>query len=272
MVAISIRPAARIPLAIAASLLSEARGEVGAAAHLLRTGGAGIWAPAAPAVLLHGRRPAPVMLVHGLGADSSCFAPMAAALHRGGHTVYLVNYSCLGVDIASCGRQLAMEAARLRERTGARQLHVVAHSLGGVVLRWAVANTRMGDWVGTAVTLGSPHNGSPLARLAPSGLPGFGPMIRQLRPVGSQRTSEHTGRRVADDGAACVPTQVRWVAVAAQLDWIVPPRFALLPESPNVRNVVLPGGGHLSLPGDDRCLGLVQDELDAAGSELQDAA
>lgn len=272
MITVRLRPDARLPLAIAASLATEAAGEVGAFAHLLRTGGAGMWAPAAPAVLLHGRRPSPVMLVHGLGADSSCFAAMAAALHRAGHTVYLVNYSCLGVDIASCGRQLALEAARLRERTGAGQLHVVAHSLGGVVLRWAVANTHMGDWVGTAVTLGSPHRGSPLARLAPAGLPGFGSVIRQLRPVGSQPAGVTEVPQRADDAVASPETQVRWVAVAAQMDWIVPPRFALLPESPNVRNVVLSGGGHLSLPGDDRCLELVQAELDSPSPALHAVA
>jgi triacylglycerol lipase len=258
---ISVRPAARLPLALARGAMSEAKLEASAAANLVRTGGAGLWAPAEPAVLMHGMRPAPVMLVHGLGANSSCFQAMAAALHQSGHTVYLVNYSCLGVDVPSCGRQLAVEAARLRQRTGASTVHVVAHSLGGVVLRWAVVNTRMGEWVGTAVTLGSPHGGSPLARLAPARLPGFGLIISQLRPT-----------RGDAPGAVARAARVRWVAVAAKLDWIVPPRFAALPESANVRNVVLSGGGHLSLPGDDRCVDLVKAELDAALEHAVDDA
>ncbi len=193
------------------------------------------------------------MLVHGLGADSSCFDRMAGELHRAGLTVFLVNYSCVGVDIDTCGRRLAVEAARLRDATGAPGINIVAHSLGGVVLRWAVQNTRMAEWVGTAVTLGSPHRGSPLARLAPTGLPGFGMMIRQLRPGQPERPT-------AADRAA----SVRWVAVAAQLDWVVPPSYALLPESENVTNVVLSGGGHLSLPADRRCVEIVRRELAAA--------
>jgi triacylglycerol lipase len=259
----SVAPVCRTPLRVAGSLVTEAVGEVGAAAHLVRTGGGGLCGSAALPVLRVGTRTTPpVMLVHGLGADSSSFQRMAAALHRAGHTVYLVNYSCRGVDIASCGRQLAVEAASLCECTGAQVVHVVAHSLGGVVLRWAVDNTRMGDCVGTAVTLGSPHGGSPLARLAPRRMLGFGQMVRQLRPTRSREGDRAPGPRGT----------VRWVAVAAQLDWIVPPRFALLPESPHVRNVVLPGGGHLSLPSDARCVDLVRAELESAPEPLQERA
>lgn len=253
---ISIAEASRSRMRIAAGIVSEAAGGVAAVSHLVRGGGGR--ACAAPGVLWRGTKPGPpVMLVHGLGADSSCFEAMATALHRIGHTVYSVNYSCVGVDIATCGRQLAVEAARLRADTGAHRIHIVAHSLGGVVLRWAVANTRMGEWVGVAVTLGSPHQGSPLARLAPQGLPGFGTMISQLRP----RLNEHAGSLGRRGGS------VRWVAVAAQLDWVVPPRYALLPASDNVRNVILPGGGHLSLPADGRCLEIVRGELAAEAGD-----
>ena len=43
------------------------------------------------------------------------------------------------------------------EETGSDRLHVVAHSLGGVVLRWAAATLACGNWLSVGVTLGSPH-------------------------------------------------------------------------------------------------------------------
>ena len=235
---------------LTACLLLEATGGLAAAGHLVRGGGAGVVRPARPAVLLRGTLQAPpVMLIHGLGSDSSTLQTMARALHASGHTVYLMNYSSVGVDIATCGRRLAAEAANLRDATGATRLNVVAHSLGGVIARWAITNTRLADWVDTSITLASPHAGSPLARLAPARMPGFAELIRQLRP-GSAVPPED-GPRAA----------VRWVVVAGQLDWIVPPRYAGLPERENVRTVVLPGCGHLSLPSDPRCIALVRREL-----------
>ncbi|MGI9157312.1 MAG: esterase/lipase family protein [Marmoricola sp.] len=126
----------------------------------------------------------PVMLVHGLGADKSSFGTMAEHLHRAGYTVYSVSYSRLGSDIESCAKSLERDTAWLLKETGSECVNVIAHSLGGVILRWAAAHTRMREWLSLGITLGSPHRGTPTARLAPSGLPGFGKIVSQLRPGG----------------------------------------------------------------------------------------
>jgi pimeloyl-ACP methyl ester carboxylesterase len=200
----------------------------------------------------------PVMLVHGLGANKTCFRDMERFLHRIGHTVYGVNYPSYGSDVAACGRHLAREAGWLREETGSDQIHVVAHSLGGVVLRWAVAHTAMAGWVRVAITLGSPHRGTPLARMAPAGLPGFGRVIKELRPGPGGALGDALFGTTDGEG-------VRWVAVAARRDWVVPPSYARLPECRNVRNVLVSWGGHLTLPSSSECLQVVVEEL-AAGT------
>jgi pimeloyl-ACP methyl ester carboxylesterase len=293
-------------MAVTASLFLEATGGLAAATQLVRGGGAGALSAAQPSILLRGTLAAPpVMLVHGLASDCSTLQAMARSLHAAGHTVYLVNYSSVGVDIPAGGRILAVEAARLREATGAAAFHVVAHSLGGVLARWAIGNTRMGRSVETAITLASPHGGSPLARLAPAGMPGFATLIQQLRPDSPDRcgTAEAcdpaprsgtpathmpppspapTGSaapdapggsaldppdRPAPDASArsehsgARPDQVRWVTVSGQLDWVVPPRYAALPERADSRAIVLSGCGHLSLPSDPRCIEIVRREL-----------
>jgi len=196
------------------------------------------------------------MLVHGLGADKSCFSIMERLLHRAGFTVYCVNYSCVGSDVEACARNLERETAWLLEQTGSDRVHVVAHSLGGVVLRWAAANTAMRDWLSVGITLGSPHRGTPSAHLAPSRLPGFGRIISQLRP----------GALTIDDVSLASAADARWVAIAGDNDMVVPPKYARLPQSGNVRNAVVPGAGHLALTHNTDCLAIILKELAAASA------
>jgi hypothetical protein len=262
-VPISATGTAGCQLRAAASLVPEIAGGLSAAGHILRGVVLGTGS-AASGTLRSGEVAEPVILVHGLGANSSCFRNMERHLHSQGYTVYAVNYSCLGADIAECGRQLEREAAWLREETGSESANVVAHSLGGVVLRWAMAHTWMRDWVEVAVTLGSPHHGTPSARLAPAGLPGFGKLIGQLRPtsVALDRNPLHPrGGRAT-----------RWVCVAAEHDWVVPAKCAQLPPSPQVHNVTVPWCGHLTLPNSSLCWQIILTELAAAARRKHDAA
>lgn len=238
----------------AASVVTEAWCGATAAARMLRSQGHQLAAGPHVRELRHGSlRRHPVLLVHGLGADKSCFNTMEAHLHRAGYTVYSVSYSCVGSDIDACARLLEREAAWVLEETGADRVHVVAHSLGGVILRWAAAHTRMRDWLSIGITLGSPHRGTPMARLAPPGLPGLGKIVSQLRP----------GALPIGDAALGRATGARWLAIAAENDVVVPPRYARLPSSANVRNAVVHSSGHLTLTRNTHCLALILEELDA---------
>ena len=253
MTTTDFRPARRL----AGDLTTEARGCLSAVVALLRRPASRDASGTGDARLRPGvSSQPPVMLVHGLAADRSCFDVMEARLHHEGYTTLSVSYSCRGVGIEECARALARDAAWLLARTGSDRVHVIAHSLGGVVLRWAATHTLMRDWVDVAVTLGSPHRGTPTARLAPRGLPGFGRIIGQLRPG------------AFDVGDPDAPGRVRWVAIAAELDWVVPVSYAALPESGNVRNAVVPSGGHMSLTTNPHCLSIVLQELATAGRRL----
>ncbi len=203
----------------------------------------------------------PVMLVHGLGADKSCFSAMEDFLHRAGYTVYSVSYTCMNSDIETCARTLERETSWLLEQTGADRVHVVAHSLGGVVLRWAVAHTRLGDWLRVGITLGSPHRGTPAAHLAPSGLPGLGRIVAQLRP----------GALAIDDHGLGEVEGTRWVALGGENDVIVPAKYARLPRAGNVRNAVVPSAGHLGLTRSIQCLAIIMRELAADNETRRDA-
>jgi pimeloyl-ACP methyl ester carboxylesterase len=201
------------------------------------------------------------MLVHGLGADKSCFSTMEDFLHRAGYTVFSVSYSCVGSDIEACARILERETSWLLDETGADRVHVVAHSLGGVVLRWAAAHTRMREWLSVGITLGSPHRGTPAAHLAPSGLPGLGRIVSQLRP----------GALTIDDEGLNAVVGTRWIAIGGENDVVVPPKYARLPHSRNVRNAVVPLAGHMTLTRNIHCLAVILRELAAAGERGMDA-
>ena len=102
----------------------------------------------------------------------------------------------------------------LRAITGSEKVHVVGHSLGGVLLRWYVQELGGDDTVDTAVTIASPHEGTELARLVVGPAPA--PSARSPRARGS----------CAAWPAAPGPCRVRWIAYYSNLDVLVsrPPR------------------------------------------------
>ena len=105
-----------------------------------------------------------VVLVHGLMATAGAFRPLRARLERE-----------LGVKVASFThvpgagiRRIAEQLARLVDDLpdGAR-VHLVGHSLGGIVARWYVQEMGGHDRVAHTVALASPFGGAPLARKLP---------------------------------------------------------------------------------------------------------
>lgn len=119
-----------------------------------------------------------VLFVHGLcmhdrhwQGDADAGIDVGAALGRalGTRSLYLRYNS--GRSIAENGRRLATLLAQrdARSRGRDRPLHIVAHSLGGLVVRSALgsAAARGHAWphrVANVVFLGTPHEGAPLER------------------------------------------------------------------------------------------------------------
>lgn len=239
------------------ALAAEATYSSGAAVRWLRGfGPEHVSVPSAADLRTTVLRDTPVMLVHGLGANKSYFAKLERTLNRAGYTVYCVNYTWLNANVADCGRHVAQDAARFLAETGGDRIHVVAHSLGGVVLRWALTHTDLRARIGLGVTLGSPHGGTPLAQLAPVALPLVGPLLGQLRPDAPELAD------LADPGDM---PEVRMVAVGGGLDCIVPGRRALLPHRPNVRNRLVPDTGHIAMSAHRDVIAVVLEELAAVG-------
>jgi triacylglycerol lipase len=187
----------------------------------------------------------PILLVHGFADNRSVFAVLRRALRkRGFRMVYSINFNVLTAltgDVHSAARELGDEVERICEMTGAEQVHVVGHSLGGLVARYYVQRMGGDARVHTLLTLGTPHHGTITAYLLPT------PVLCQLRPDSDIMTE------LAEPSPGC---RTRFFAVWSELDgWIVPQRNAKL-EHPDllVTNHQLSDVGHLSLPVNSRAV------------------
>jgi len=182
----------------------------------------------------------PILLVHGVADNRSVFSVMARSLHRKGFgRVVAVNQPPLGADVPTLASRLGERVEALCAATGYERLHIIGHSLGGLVARY-YAQCQGGDArVHTLVTLGTPHAGTQTARLVPL------PLARQLRP-GSAVITE-----LAGPAPGCA---TRFLAIWSDLDQMVIPRRSAALSHPDlmVRTLLVPGVGHLSLPIDAR--------------------
>ena len=146
-----------------------------------------------------------------------------------------INYCPLTSDVRVAAGALAAEVEQLVAETGYERIHVIGHSLGGLIARYYV--TRLGGdaRVHTLVTLGTPHSGT-YPRVRPAA-----PAVPQLRP-GSDLM-----RELAEPAPGC---RTRFLAYWSDLDQMVLPQRHARLEHPDLaaRNIEVHGAGHMSLP------------------------
>lgn len=201
----------------------------------------------------------PILLVHGMVDNRSIFTLLRRGLRRRGfHRVLTLNYSPLTRDVRLAATALAIRVELLCEETGFERIHLVGHSMGGLIARYYVQRLGGDSRVHTLVTLGTPHSGTRAAALIPHSL------ARQLRP-GSDLMLE-----LAEPAPGC---RTRMLSVWSDLDQLVVPRSNARVEHPDLdaRNLLLRGVGHMSLPIHRRAvheIGLILAHLDPAGDTL----
>lgn len=180
----------------------------------------------------------PVLLVHGYGHNRSGWAALDRALRCEGFTsVHTWNYNPLRDDVPTLAAHLGERVELLRAITGSDKVHVVGHSLGGVLLRWYVQELGGDATVDTAVTIASPHDGTDLARLV------FGPRSRTIRQIAP---GSPIMRRLAEGSRS---SAVRWIAYYSNLDALVVPATSAMISAPELQahNVFVKDQGHLSI-------------------------
>jgi pimeloyl-ACP methyl ester carboxylesterase len=178
----------------------------------------------------------PILLVHGMVDNRSIFTLLRLGLRRRGFgRVTSMNYSPFTADVRVAAAQLAEEVEALVAETGYERIHVVGHSMGGLIARYYVTRLGGDERVHTLVTLGTPHQGTYTAygwhnQLTRQLRPGSGLMRELEQPVPDCRT--------------------RFVVYWSDLDQMVFPQRNAALNHPDLsaRNIDLHGVGHMSLP------------------------
>lgn len=182
----------------------------------------------------------PIVLLHGLVDNRTIFTVLKRHLRRRGFgRIRTINYPVLTHDVRAAAENLGEVIEQLCAETGYERVHVIGHSLGGIVARYYVQCLGGDSRVHTLVCLGSPHTGTKTAWLLPT------PVVRQLRP----------GSDVLTELAAPAPRcRTRLLCFWSDLDQLMVPKRSARLEHPDlrVRNVFVRAVGHLSLPIDRR--------------------
>lgn len=162
-----------------------------------------------------------VVLVHGLGAPAAVMRPMQRRFERVGYATQNFGYRSLVGPIEQHGSTLAATLRRLSTRHD--RVHLVTHSMGGIVARCAVLTLASDPdalgRVGRIVMLAPPNRGSPVATRVRR-------LAGRLCPPAEQ-LSQHEGSWI--QSLAPLPGGVELGVIAAAFDWIVGARNTHLP-------------------------------------------
>jgi pimeloyl-ACP methyl ester carboxylesterase len=156
----------------------------------------------------------PVVFVHGWGQNRGDFLVMAARFQAQGRGALLGFNYWFTSPIARSAARLGTYVDRVLARTGASQVHLVTHSLGGVVARYYVERLHGATSVRSVTLVASPLAGTHRARL------GLSASSRELRPGSAF---------LAALGPPAAPAGVCYHAVLSRADaLVVPPSSASL--------------------------------------------
>ena len=168
----------------------------------------------------------PLLLVHGYGCSRGVWWFLRQRLEAAGHIVATLSLTPPYTSIGKLVPQLEQRIAEVCRATGAEQVVLVAHSMGGLVCRAYLARNGRAR-VERLITIASPHAGSELACI------GFGANAREMEP-GSRWLQDLVASEVR------VPT----VAICTPHDNYVMPQDNQ--RLPGARDIELAGLGHLA--------------------------
>ncbi|NIK62374.1 esterase/lipase family protein [Kribbella shirazensis] len=178
----------------------------------------------------------PILLAHGIIDNHTIFALMRRQLvRRGFGAIHTFSYSPLTLDVRRTAERMGREIEAICEASGSDQIHVIGHSLGGLIARYYVQRLGGDARVHTCVTLGTPHQGTVAAKLLPW------PLVKQLRPDSDV---------MAELDEPAPDCRTRFVAFYSDVDQLIVPQRRARIRHPDLlaSNVRVRGVGHLSLP------------------------
>lgn len=105
----------------------------------------------------------PVLMVHGMGFRDrkhiNYWGRIPKELEKLGCRIY---YGCQdsNASVETNGSVLKSRVEEIIRESGAEKLNVIAHSKGGLDIRYAISTLGIGDKIASVTTINTPHNGS----------------------------------------------------------------------------------------------------------------
>jgi len=169
----------------------------------------------------------PVVLVHGLGGNRGAWWPLRLFLRLQGHRrLYAFGYEDGTVE--ELAQRLKSFVEEVRQVTGVAQVDIVAHSLGGLIVRYAIQRLDMAHSVRTFVSMATPHLGTYAAQYANT------PLTLAIRP---------DSRILCDlnrDDMKNYP--IRFVTIFSNRDVYIVPNEMMM--HPHAENIFVPNVSH----------------------------
>jgi triacylglycerol lipase len=148
----------------------------------------------------------PVVLVHGFTGSPSSMATLASNFQAQGRQAFAIDYN--SENNITNANQLASFINSVKAQTGAAQVDLVVHSMGGLSSRYYLKNLGGQANVAQFVSLGSPHYGQAAACFLPTSFGG------QMCPFSSFLSQLNSG----DD----TPGSLLYTTIYSTSDGLVP--------------------------------------------------
>jgi len=193
----------------------------------------------------------PVLLLHGIGCNAAVWTSMRRYLEgQGLGPIYALSYGPPFDSIETFAPQVAAKIAQIEADTGARQVVIVGHSMGGLVARSYLRHYG-GAHVKRLITLGTPYAGSKHAWLM------SGTSLAEMRPGSAYLAA-----------LACPSDKEAGVPIVSLWSWhdsmVTPQTSSRLDEK---TDIVLSGVAHNALLGDPDVQRRVAKEVRIARSQ-----
>ena len=152
-----------------------------------------------------------VLLIPGYGGSLQSLKPLATELSAAGYEVRYADLDDMKGDLKEYGEILGEQIINWGKAGG--KINIIAYSAGGLVVRSAASDGEVAEYLGSVVTIGSPHNGAQVAKL--------GALLgSELCPTSCQQLNPDSGFL---DDLFRPNNPKRWLSLRSSADEVVTP-------------------------------------------------